>query len=158
MTSIFKRKGFTLIELMVVIAMIAVIAAAMTVSVSGARERAQIQKATVEVKSITQAVLAYENYSKDGELPVLGSGNSGAEVNASNLGFLMGKQGQDATGSRIPVLLQAALNSGGKVLDPWGTPYTIVIAKGSVYVQNVNQIRTGFALPNIHRLSEEERQ
>lgn len=156
MISRFKREGFTLIELLVVVAMIAIIAAAMTVSVAGAQERARVQKATVEVKAMTQAVLAYENFSRDG-LPVLGSERAGAEVNASNLGFLLGKQGTDGTGSRIPVLLQAALTSGGTVLDPWGTPYTIVIAKGTVYNQNVSSLRTGFSIPNINRLSEEER-
>ena len=150
------NKGFTLVELLVVVAMIAAIAAAMSVSVSGAQRRAKIQKATVEVKAITQAVLAYENYSSGG-LPVLGSERSGAEVNSSNLGFLLGKRGTDATGSRLPVILQAALSGSGKVLDPWGTPYTIVIAKGSVYVQSVNTLNTGFSLPNINRLTEEER-
>ena len=157
MISRFKRKGFTLIELMVVVAMIAVIAAAMSVSVSGAQERAKIQKATVEVKAITQAILAYENFSKSG-LPVLGSATQGAEVNASNLGFLLGKNGTDATGDRMPVILQAALTSGGKLLDPWGTPYTVVIAKGTIYTDAaVSTLRTGFSLPNINRLTEEER-
>lgn len=156
MISRYKREGFTLIELLVVVAMIAIIAAAMTVSVAGAQERARVQKATVEVKAMTQAVLAYENFSREG-LPVLGSERAGAEVNASNLGFLLGKQATDGTGSRIPVILQAALTSGGKVLDPWGTPYTIVIAKGTVYNQNVSSLRTGFSIPNINRLSEEER-
>ena len=156
MISTFKRNGFTLIELLVVVAMIAAIAAAMTVSVAGAQQRAKIQKATVEVKSMTQAILAYENYSQNG-LPILGSGNSGAEANASNLGFLLGKQGTSGTGERLPVMFQAALTSGGKILDPWGTPYTVVIAKGTLYHQNVSTLRTGFSLPNINRLSEEER-
>ena len=156
MISRCKREGFTLIELMVVVAMIAIISAAMTVSVAGAQERARVQKATVEVKSITQAVLAYENFARDG-LPILGSEREGVEVNASNLGFLLGKQAADGTGSRIPVILQAALTSGGKVMDPWGTPYTIVIAKGMVYNQSVSTLRTGFSIPNINRLSEEER-
>lgn len=156
MTSICKRGGFTLIELLVVLAMIATIVGSISVSVAGAKERAKIEKATVEVKAITQAVLAYENFSKQG-LPVLGSGRQGAVCNASNLGFLLGKNATTRSGDRIPVLLEAALSSGGAMLDPWGHPYTIVIAKGKVYSQGVNQIRTGFSLPNIHRLSEEER-
>ena len=156
MTSICKRGGFTLIELLVVLAMIATIVGSISVSVAGAKERAKIEKATVEVKAITQAVLAYENFSKQG-LPVLGSGRQGAVCNASNLGFLLGKNATTRSGDRIPVLLEAALSSGGAMMDPWGHPYTIVIAKGKVYSQGVNQIRTGFSLPNIHRLSEEER-
>lgn len=156
MISTFKRGGFTLIELLVVLAMIATIVAAISVSVAGAQERARIEKATVEVKSISQAILAYENYSKQG-LPILGSARQGAVCNASNLGFLLGKNATTRSGDKIPVLLEAALTSGGAMMDPWGHPYTIVIAKGKVYSQGVNQIRTGFSLPNIHRLSEEER-
>lgn len=156
MTSIFKRGGFTLIELLVVLAMIALIVGSISVSIAGAQERARIEKATVEVKSITQAVLAYENYSKQG-LPILGSGREGALCNSANLGFLVGKNATTRSGEKIPVLLEAALSSGGAVMDPWGHPYTIVIAKGRVSSQGVNQIRTGFSLPNIHRLSEEER-
>lgn len=156
MISRFKRPGFTLIELMVVVAMIATIAAAMTMSVAGAQERARVQKATAEVKAITQAVLSYENFSKDG-LPILGSERQGAEVNASNLGFILGKNETDGTGAKIPVILQAGLSAGGKVLDPWGTPYTIVIAKGTLYSENVSSLRTGFSIPNINRLTEEER-
>ena len=157
MISNFKRKGFTLVELLVVVAMIAIIMSAMTVSVSGARERAKIEKATVEVKTITQTVLAYENYSKT-ELPTLGSEGAGVEVSSETIGFLLGKEGTTRSREKIPVLLSAALSSGGKVLDPWGTPYRIVIVKGTVYSQGINTIRTGFSLPNIHRLSEEERQ
>ena len=156
MISTFKRGGFTLIELLVVLAMIATIVAAISVSVAGAQERARIEKATVEVKSISQAILAYENYSKQG-LPILGSGRTGADCNAANLGFLLGKKATTRSGDKIPVLLEAALTSGGTMMDPWGRPYTIVIAKGKVYSQGVNQIHTGFSLPNIHRLSEEER-
>lgn len=155
MTSTFKR-GFTLVELLVVMGMLAIIMGAITTSVSDARERAKIQKATVEVKAITQAVLAYENYSNDG-LPILGSGREGAIVNASNLGFLLGKGGTTRSGDKIPVILAAALTTGGEVRDPWNRPYRIVIAKGKVYSQGVSQLRTGFSLPNIHRLSEEER-
>ena len=54
-------RGFTLVELLVVIGMIAILIAALTTSMAAAQERARIQKATSDVKVISQAILAYEN-------------------------------------------------------------------------------------------------
>ena len=101
------KRGFTLIELLVVIAMIAVIMGAMTTSVASARERARIQKATSDVKVVSQAILSYENYVRSGkyELPTMENADAGAD----SLGFLVGKGGSAESGGEIPVLLQAAL-------------------------------------------------
>ena len=49
------KRGFTLVELLVVIAMIAMLIAAMTTSLSAAQQRARIQKATSDVKVISLA-------------------------------------------------------------------------------------------------------
>ena len=87
-----SKRGFTLVELLVVIAMIAVISAAFTTAVGGAQERAKIQKALGEVKVVTQAVLAYENYDQGGgrhELPLLNK----QDVNKSSIGFILGAGG-----------------------------------------------------------------
>ena len=68
MTSIDRmrlRRGFTLVELMVVLAMAAIIIAALTTAVTEARERAKIERARSEASIMTQAILAYENFNKD---------------------------------------------------------------------------------------------
>ena len=62
-----NKRGFTLIELLVVVAMIAVVMGAISTSFSAARTRAKIEKATSEVKVISQAILAYETWN-GGEL------------------------------------------------------------------------------------------
>lgn len=151
------ERGFTLIELMVVLGMILILGGAMGVAVSGAQERARIQKATAEVKIITQAILAYENESKNGqdhELPPLNK----ADCDASTIGFLLGRETSQS--GRIPVLLMASLSSGGKMLDPWGHPYKVTIKKNS-YRPNFKTMsgtaQTGFFLPNFYRLREGER-
>lgn len=153
MNSISKlKKGFTLVELMVVVAMIAILMAAMSVSVSGARKTARIQKATAEVKVIAQTILAYENFSKSG-LPTLND----AEVDENNCGFLLGEGGDAEENGQQIVLLQAALRN-GKMRDPWGTPYRVRITPGTIKVPgSMGQLQTGFMLPNINRLSKEER-
>ena len=148
-----NKKGFTLVELIVVVGMIMVIIAAMSVSVSGAQERARVQKATAEVKIITQAILAYEN-EKDHELQPM----SKEVCNRSSLGFLLGNE-TSKTGNKIPVLLMAALSSGGDMLDPWGHPYRVTIKRRTPSKIDAMKgaMSTGAYLPNFYRLGEGER-
>ena len=60
------KRAFTLVELLVVVGMIAILTGAVGVSVSDARARAREMKALAEVKEMTNAILAYENYSRGG--------------------------------------------------------------------------------------------
>ena len=152
-----NKNGFTLVELLVVIGMIVLLTGAMSTAVSGSIKRARIQKATVEVKAITQAILAYENETRNGtdyELPVL----TRADCDQSTIGFLLGRETSQS--GKIPVLLMAALTSGGKMLDPWGHPYKVTIRKNSFrpnYRTMTGSLQTGFFLPNFYRLREGER-
>lgn len=150
------KSGFTLVELLVVVGMIAVILGAITTSVSAAQKRARIQKATSDVKVITQAILAYENWKRDG-LPNL----TKAQADSSTLGFLLGNGGTGDYGSeKIPTMLMAALQGGGVMKDPWGTPYTVTIRKkgmNSSFTTARGSMKTGYFLPNFYRLSDEER-
>lgn len=151
-----KRTGFTLVELLVVVGMIAVLMGAMTTSVRAARHRARVQKATSDVKVISQAILAYENYDSGYTLPTLNR----AEAGKDTLGFLLGDGTGPKSGGQMPVLLQAALNSGGKILDPWGHPYLVTIKSGTASIKvktATGALNTGYYLPNFYRLSEGER-
>lgn len=151
-------KGFTLVELLVVVAMIAILAGALATSVSGAQSRARIQKATSDVKVITQAILAYENFGAGGnyELPTM----KDAEANQGSLGFLLGQGGTSKAGDTIPALLMVLLKDGAKLRDPWGMPYTISITKGSGTVKiktATGNMQSGYFLPNVYRLRQDER-
>lgn len=153
------RKGFTLVELLVVVAMIAMVAGAVGSGFSAAQERARVQKATTEVKAIAQAILAYENYAalKGDTLPEA----SDAPADESTLGFLIGSGETYAQGQKVPALLMAALTSGGVMLDPWGAPYMVKIKSGSenVKLKSISaNLKTGYFFPNLYRLSKEERQ
>ena len=153
------KRGFTLIELLVVIAMIAVIMGALTSSVASAQERARKQKAMSDVKIISQAILGYENFNEAGgryELPTMRD----ADADQGSLGFLLGKSGTTESGDRIPVLLMAALKGGGKMMDPWGTPYKVTIKEGNGQVRvstASGSMQTGYFLPNFYRLGAGER-
>ena len=151
-----NRRGFTLVELLVVVGMIAVLLGALTTSVTAARKRARIQKATADVKVITQAILAAENWSKGGEFK-LPTYQSPVDADASTLQFLLGKESADS-GGQIPVMLMAQLQSGGKLLDPWGHPYKLTIREGNAAVSwSSGDIQTGYQMPNYYRLGAGER-
>lgn len=156
---ISTKRAFTLVELMVVVAMIALISGAMVTSVAAARERARVQKAAAEVKVVAQAILAYENWDQGSgrhELPTFNE----RDADSDSLGFILGDGGQAQSGGKIPVMLMAALTSGGKMLDPWGTPYKVTIKESSLSMRAGSasgSLQTGYYLPNWYRLGEGER-
>ena len=152
MTLSKNRFGFTLLELMVVVGMIAVILGALTTSISSARERARVQKAASDVKVISQAILSYENWSRDKTLETM----ERRDADSSSLGFLLGNE-QAESGGKIPILLMAQLKGGGKMTDPWGTPYKVTIRQGTVSAAQSIQLKTGYFLPNFYRLGKGER-
>lgn len=150
-----NKRGFTLIELLVVVAMIGMIVAALGTSFAKAQERARVEKARSEVKLASQAILSYENYDRNHELPAM----KDREADSGSLSFLIGKAKAQSEGN-IPATLLAAFQSGGKWRDPWGTPYRISITAGgaSVRIESAaGTMQTGFYFPNFYRLSEEER-
>lgn len=148
------KRGFTLIELLVVVAMIAIITGAMTTSYASAQQRARIQKATAEVKTVSQAILSYEDYANAHSLtmPTM----TDAEADSSSIGFLLG----NASSDKVPALLMASLQAGSKMRDPWGTPYKVTIKKGKASIKldvAGSSMTMKYFLPNFSRLSEGER-
>ena len=149
------KSAFTLVELLVVLGIVAMIMAAFTSSMASAQQRAKISRATSEVKLISQAILSYENYDQGNELPSM----SNQDADQGSIGFLIGNGGSSKSG-KIPALLMAQLSSGGKMLDPWGTPYKISIKPGNASVKLTSAsgtMQTGYYLPHFFRLSAEER-
>ena len=150
------KRGFTLMELMVVVALIGIIMSAIVSSTAAAQERTRREKALSEVKTITQAILAYENVAKSGELPTM----ENRDADDNSLGFITGKGGESRYGGKVGSMLAAIYRKGGKMTDPWGTPYKITIrASGaSVRIESASgAMQTGYYFPNFYRLSEEER-
>ncbi len=148
-----------MLELLVVVAMIAILLAALTTSMSAAQERARIQKATNDVKVMSQAILAYENYARGGQYKL--EPMTRADANKGSLGFLLGFGQSADSGGKVPALLMAELRAGSDIRDPWGMPYKVTIKKGAatVKIQSASSsLSTGYYLPNFYRLSPEERQ
>ncbi len=140
------KKGFTMIELMVVVAMLMLLIGAVSSSVSAASKRAKISAATAVVQEMTNAILAYENAGHPIASHVMAQWTEASE---SNIAFLLGQED-----SEIPVYFNAAIK-GGKVLDPWGNPYYVMIRKGQVSVkqENNDQVQTMMFYPNFNRVT-----
>ena len=151
------KKGFTLIELLVVIGMIAILTGAASSSVMKARKRSQIARATTEVREMTNAILAYENWDDDRSLKRYQTSKSWSKATEDALQFILG--GVQNKQGNIPVLYNAAI-TGGQIKDPWGTAYEFMIAEAgdaSDTKDNVGDgLNTFMYLPNLNRLKPEE--
>jgi len=148
------RRGFTLVELLVVVAMIAVLGGAMVTSVSNAQLRAKVSKATVDVGEITKAILAYANYTDEGTLESVAMEDQDAQE--STMAFILGRV-SGRGGTQVPVLYNGAIRN-GCLRDPWGNPYKVTIKKGErITPPGVPNLKLKLFYPNWHRLSGGER-
>lgn len=146
-----RSRGFTMVELLVVIGMLMLLMGSVTSAVMSAQKRARIAQATTAVREMTNAILAYENYADSGDLSTVASGGW-KEADESTLGFILGKKSNK--NGVVPVLYNASLK-GGKILDPWGHPYRVQIKQGSIKVDDngvlSGQQKTAVAFPNFYR-------
>jgi len=154
------HSAFTLVELLVVIGMLAVLMGAMTTSISGARRRSQIAKATQDVKEITNAILAYQNYDQQKFKSTYATG-AWTETAEGNLKMILGEETSSERNEKIPVLYNGQVRN-GQIRDPWGKPYEFMIKKVENDSSNAGDTTLKFvtapSLPNFYRLTDEERQ
>ena len=149
------RNGFTMVELLVVIAMLMILAGSITSSVGSASRRAKVQQATTELQEMTKAILAYENYGRVNEDSPLSSHlMEEKEATESNMGFILGletlKNGQSGN---IPVLFNAEIKNGA-IRDPWGNPYRVTIRQAKIDPKEASSDKPEayVMFPNFNRL------
>lgn len=146
------KKAFTLVELIVVIAVIAILMAALGTGVRKAQSRSRIARAEAETGEITSAIRAYRNYVDDG-IPIQ---TAWSDADESGLDYILGGR-TDRAGKPVPVLYNASV-MGGKIRDPWGTPYQFRVVKAEDSSESddvATSMETGVFLPNrYNRLAE----
>ncbi len=146
------RGGFTLIELMVVLAMMAILMASLTAAVRTAMRESRISKATAEVREITHAILAYENAEQTHRIPTMNR----MDATEQSLSFILGK-GNDSDGNKLPVFYEAAVDESGRILDPWGTPYRVTVKESDVRLkEKSSKITSATFIPNFYRLDADD--
>lgn len=121
----FTRHSFTLIELLTVIAVIAILAGIMLPAINGAREKAKATKAKTEIKSLQMAIQQYET--TYGYLPVAGSSDVAVvgTTYANLIGDLSSASGSTRTNPRNLCFLETQTVNTYK--DPWGNDYCVFI-------------------------------
>ena len=151
--STFNSSGFTLVELLVVIAMLMLLAGAVTSSVAKAQQRAKIAQATAEAQEMTNAIRAFEHFWKEDDLESKMPKCNDTEATETSMSFILGGDpGPD--GDKLPVLYNASIK-GGKILDPWGHPYRVTIKEGQTFEDesrdNPDTLVSYVAFPNFNR-------
>lgn len=139
-----KKRGFTLVEMLVVVGILAILMGTLVSSFAAAERKARISRAAADCGEITKAILAYGNYVDTG-IPTCDDAVAGEDT----LSYILGA-GTDRAGGRIPVLYNATLTN-GKILDPWGKPYRVTVkalAPSSSQDQVGKNLKTGVYLPN----------
>jgi len=108
-----KRKGFTMVELMVVIIIMAILGLAIMPALMGSSEKAKYSRAWSDLDAIANAFTAY--YGRTGDLPTVTGATSGKSLNGS---FIANTTEKD--------LLQSFLGTPlDKLKDPWGNEYQV---------------------------------
>ena len=115
------RSAFTLLELMLAIAVIGILMSMLGAAAYSARQRAYVTLATAETQQIASAFKSY--YLANHKWPGSWDGGAGAELTKQNLAPLIGGEGTvylDISDFRF---------ENDVFLDPWGHPYSVETAK-----------------------------
>lgn len=142
------REAFTLIEMLVVVAMLGLMMGSAASGISQAKRQAKVTRAHAEMRELVNAWLAYEQAYDDWPVPSGAEGEEGIAATESNLKELIG-QGGDGM-----VYLNAPMTDGsdGRAFrDPWGTPYRYRIVEiATSDSQDDNKFEASIAFPNRH--------
>lgn len=155
-----RKRGFTIVELLVVIAMLLVLAGAVTSSVSSATQRVKVAQATSDVQEMTKAILAYENMGQVNEdSPLGGHLMENSPATESTMAFILGrvplKNGQSGN---IDVLYNGQVKKGA-IRDPWGRPYYVTIRESKIDPKDIgtgNTLKSYVTFPNFNRRPADE--
>ena len=124
------QKGFTLVELLVVIGIIGVLASIIMVNLSSAKYRANDAKRKSDLKNLSLALSQY--YNDNGNYPSTSDNWWGASLNAGNHDVANRSSSRGSNPAYIPGLAPAYTNTAALPQDPLADP-TVADGWGGVY-------------------------
>lgn len=125
-----KQTGFTIVELLIVIVVIAILAAITIVGYNGIQTKAQQAKIDADLSTIYKAIMAARSSESKTLGDITGSTASGGSCWGKTTGTdLAALPASDGCWTRYQLTLTALSNASGAKLaglvDPWGRPYLI---------------------------------
>jgi prepilin-type N-terminal cleavage/methylation domain-containing protein len=125
-----RQRGFTIVELLIVIVVIGILAAIVIVAYTGVQDRARQGKVTNDIVELTKAVYAARTTTGKTLTAITGNTFTGTNCRAKASGTdLAALPRTDACWVAYTSTLQAITNASGvnitNLLDPWGRPYYI---------------------------------
>ena len=116
-----KRKGFTMVELMVVVIIMAILGLAVMPSLIGSSEKAKYSRAWNDLNAISNAFTAF--YGRVGNLPKMTSGSGSVDLKS---GIFTAGTGPEFNGINCEDLFQSFLGKPlAQIKDPWGAAYKV---------------------------------
>ena len=121
-----ERSAFTLIELLIVIAIIGILMGLLFPALNGVMRSARKAQASNDVSQIATAILAYQT--EYGQWPTNASG-SPSDVGGTFLLALMGTNTRGITFIEVNNAKgkKSGLSTNGAFIDPWGNAYQYVV-------------------------------
>lgn len=125
-----KQKGFTIVELLIVVVVIAILAAITITAYNGIQERARNAKISNDISEIVKAIMAARAVENKTLMQITGLSSNGDNCwNKANGTDLATLAKTDTCWTRYTTFLStvgnlANMNLSGLV-DPWGRPYLI---------------------------------
>jgi prepilin-type N-terminal cleavage/methylation domain-containing protein len=125
------RAGFTMIELLVVMAILGTLVGTFAVSTASARENAKIVKATAEGRALENAIrlfcMTWMDTAEDEDggniLSDLGLSDGIQDANSTLTNMLT--KPNESNGNTVYFEANDRSIRGGKLCDPWGNPYKV---------------------------------
>ena len=126
-----KQKGFTIVELLIVVVVIAILAAITIVSYNGIQSKAQLSKVDSDIATLNKAILIARNSKSEVALRYVTNntatgGNCWSKPDGTNLAALLQS---DACWTAYALALDKISTASSinvrNLVDPWGRPYYI---------------------------------